>query len=1561
MPVSSSPPVWVPLANAVNAQFASRPTLESVTRQMFAAALTEKYPSLSFDLAHVRLATPREGGGWELTLLMPLVLNYLANGMALDFRPIHNQNYFLSDESGNWLEPAQGSLDMQAIKALIQELPWSVPIGLQNALSDYWAANADTGVSRWRWFSDVLKDTLSMSALEQGNLSDLARETLNQVIQCPERDERVSRYGEDCAYVYCLESTLNSGDAVSLQLSTTLLLVRSERVLSCRPDGTVKDFSSLDAVIEYEGQRLSARYSTNEVRIKRYELDGNIFDAQAGLILNLQLERLGALKLPATVGQDVLQAIYQELTNPAQYVLGAPAPKHQSLSAISTHLPDWLLQASAADQALYRQYSLALASAKKSSQGRTFLSDIADIRSFAVDALQQQMRLDQAQFELDAPDDPSREALNPDDIVLSFLVVAGFPGTSGITETVVMSLTDLALKNLSGKPQGSLTLQHRLGLTLPVWLTPDYITQRTGLIEQVDIGRTYPQNLQTLLLSNTPDALKREQLFAEQLSVQLPLQALELSLKKENGFTSLGSRYVAALMRRDVAHRQVDNQPVVVRPLALMRKSGARPDVVNNMYVIESADMAVGPHVLYRPFYTHSLYEFSTRAALLEAIAAPGELQDSVLVWLSDVARPIYDNGGFQEPHYVRFGQGSDTSVLEVPQPAILSTDGASDELLQYLQNGKLMQFLYSGNARALVDQADRDSVSNSESRWSVFLEGGGLLFNTLMLPFLRGPAMVSAWLWTLAAALNKDIPALNSEDATTRELAVVDMLLNLGMLLFQMAPNSPPVRSLSKKLKAQVIRTRLPARVANQWPEPPPSKIIAGAVTLAGEVPGADSTLLDFSFASAHYRLTPSQRASLSRFEVLLTVPLPDPMSQVPNKGLYVINGQWHAMVEGNLYKVSLEPEGVVIVDPSNSNQHGPYLKTDGDGHWSLDLRLRLFGGMPLKRVDAVRQRKAQRVSELLNELDQFLTQESPAQHRIEVEGNIVASIRRDPKYTDAQRATFRERLYNLLKAQTDSYIKILESNKERTELQIPLAPNSVLSLMENVVNNGRKLVVLAELARGAVPEKWPQFQVSAGELGQAIFTDSLGHKQFIKDLVEINERTISGLELQETYLNKLYNLGAAGAEVYARLNSSRPESELNVLAIKDLQLKCLKLPSIKELTLGLIDSLDTVIDPLQEHVRTHAELNNLELSHSERLEVLDSLVEHYGQGLDALQCLKIIYSDELDWEYFDKLFTLLEEMYADVTEQLAAEIKPPPPEEQPLTFPKHTRTQPGKPKKQIIKTRHRGQLIGELKPSDEELPIDVVELRSEFDNQLLATYSKHGDEWDEVEVVKPAQQPQATRALAAIKGDAHKLLSMVDVHLKRADSYIKTTRYPEDIEHVLQSEAQRLDKLTDELGRAIQEQPDTAQQAASQKLMSDMRSSALRLTSRGKALRTQLSLSLPPTHGNLQYLLDEKLVQIAKLGDRVPLKGEKRDFIQEYAINNRDGYPLWYAHFHYAAATTPKLEYSVAHMKTKEQRKQSYYSLLAKAQGKQAIVDVHRGAIGKKLAERWFLPLAP
>ena len=1553
----STPPVtslWEPAVNAVRAQFANRPTLENVTRQMLATAINEKYPALKIDLSRTFLATPDSSGNWSLAPLISRVMDYLANGTALDLGPFYTWPHYLADEVGRWLGSPVDRPDMKVIEGLIKALSWDLPIVLQQALSDYWTQNSDTGVSRWRWLSDVLKDTLSIGAVRQHDVSDLARDTLNQVLQCPEHEERIRRYGEGATHAYCLEFTLIRHGAIS-RLNSTFMLVRAGLVLLCQAGGNVRCFPTLDTAITYEGQRISQVFAVDEINIKRYEVDGNIFDTQAAALLNQQLADVGALKLPASIGLEALLAVYQEITDPAEYLRDAPHVSQPVLKVLKDYLPDWLAQASTADQALYRRYTLDLARAKKNSAGQTFLTGIADLQAFAVMALLEQMGREQKRVEPRTRGHISGELYNPNDIELTFLSVAGYPGTTGIVEPISMTLTELALRNLVGRPQGVLLLRHRFGWTLPVWLTPDYITRKGGLIEQADIGRTYPEKLKALLLSQTPDALRREQLFADQLRVQLPLQALELCLKQANGLTPLGARYVAALMQHEVDQQHVEGVPVTIRHLALTRKPGARPDRVNNMFIIEPADMRLGPHVLYRPLYSPALYEFSSREALLQAICAPGELQNSVLVWLADTARPIYANGGFQEPHYVRFGMGDEFAPIETPSPATLSTDDSRDELLQYLHEGKLLHFLYGSHARALVDQADRGSVSNSESRWGVLLEGGSLLFNTLLLPLLRGPAMLTSGLLGLIAAVDKDIPLLNSADPVTRELAAVDMLLSLGMLLFQITPALFPERlRLPQGVRERVVRSRIPAPVAEQWPEPPAPKVTDGTVALAGELPRAASTTLDFSFASADSRLSPSQRLALSHLQVAYTVPLPPPMRQ----GVYVINRQWHALVYGGLYRVEKgEGSDLVIVDPHDINRFGPRLKWSNN-RWKIDLSLRLRGGMPPKRIAEMRQKKDQRTAQLKTELDSLLAEQEARLKEISISQAVMERAQQDPRFSASERARQRQRFDSILKTQLETYQQMLESNLERTELQIAIPPDTAAFLMENVIIAGRKSALVAEMDRDALYQKWAKFIVRGPELHQAFIADRAGFTLFVKELAEINERAIHWLELKERYLDELYNLGEAGGERFTRLSRFRSFEDRCVLCLKAMQLHTLRHPSIKIWDSTLLDSLETVLNPLQEQVRTHVDLATFEFSPSERLQVLDSLVKHYGKALDALCGISIVNADELDDEYFSKMIALVEDLYQTATQQLAAEIKPPAkPRKHP---PKRPSIQVGKPQKRVIKTRNRGSLIGDLKPPEGDRLTEIIEVRSEENNELLATYSQHGEEWEEI-ALTPARPPAAVRPISQAKGEARKLFSQLEDHLKRAESYKKISKYPQELEEVLKHEADRLENAATVLDQSIQALPVHLRLEVDQVLVTDMRSGAARLTHKAQQLRAQLSLELPPTHGNLRYLLEQGLVEIARPGARIKLSGDRKDFIQEYAISNKGGAPLWCAHFHYAAPDTPKQGYSVAHLKLWDQRKLSYNALLAEAQSPQATINVHHGLIGKDLAERWFLPLVP
>ncbi|MCE0463225.1 dermonecrotic toxin domain-containing protein [Pseudomonas uvaldensis] len=1566
------PPATTPfaLAQSVSLQFSSRPTFEQYATRMLEQAIKEKYPTLAFDLSRTRLATPdTDSRGYLLEPFMARVLDYLAQGTPVQFKDRNGRRSFLSDAPPRLLAPDDGKLDMNVIEKLLLELPWRVPIGLEDALTRYWNANIDSspqrdrqdGTSHWQWLSDVLRNLLHIRSLQQQDLGGQARQALDQIVRWPDREQRLRYHAKAAVHAYSLETRLTRDGSHSVLTGSEVLLIHCVKnatvLLLCSAGGAIQAFDSLEAFTRHWGTVIASRYVVDTVTCQRNEIGGNVFETQSAMILEQQLADLDAVQLPSRIGLPDLVALYAELSDPARYLLGAPRPMPETSARIAPLIPDWLKQASVIDRTKIQQYSLALASAKKRNQGRTFLSDIQDIKAFAADAL-----LGVLQKANDrSPAKAQASQYQPDDVRLTFSAAAGYPGTIGIVEKRTISLTELAIANLVARPGVDPVLSHRKGLALPVWLTADFITRKGGLIEQVDIGTTYPRYLQQKLLDDVPQAHERQRIFAEQIPAQLPLDALKQILNHENGMTRQGLALIEALLNPEADEQRVMGAPVVIRHLAFLRKPEAHPDTVANMFIIEPEDIATGPHVLYRPLYTPSLQQYPTRQALLQAIVAPGDLQQSVLAWMSDAARPIYANGGFQEPHIVRFYQGDEFSLPEKPAPATLAIDSVNDELRQFLRNGELMQYLYGSNARALVIQADRDSVSNSESRWAVLLHGGSLLFNTLLLPLLRGPVLATAWLWNLMANASQDIPALSSEDAVTRELAAVDLLLNLGMLLLQFPSlSAPPHAPLPETLKEQAMRPPAPRIIPEQWPAPAPPSIHEGRVALPGARLENTSRNLDLSFASAHRRLTAEQLARLQRFQVSRPASMPEPTKYGPYTGLYVIRNIWHALVDGKMYQVTPESDGsVVIVNPlapRDPAQNGPVLQPDAQGNWSIDLRLRLRGGMPPKRLAEMRRLKTQRAAELSKQLMDHYNQEADRQRALDIAQEVMTKVQ-EGNFTEAQRVEKRTRFYKLLEEQTDGYLKLLDNINEYASLDMQLPPDIIRALMENVINNARKAFLITEFDMTALEAAYSRFTRDYSTLQATVPGNLPDYFNYLDALSDINDRSIHWLELRDRYLEALLNLDAAGAQAFERLTRDRPLGERTALATKALQLPTLAALIFKDPESDLPESLHNITQLLMEQARSQSDLSTYELTSAEQMQVLESLIEHYGAALDAMQGMKALNAEEMDNSYFGRLFRLVEGLYQDASAKLAAEIKPEPQSRK--RPPKRSRTPAGRPQKKVIRTRKSGVLIGDLKPAGTTLPIEVVELRSEVDDKLLATYSQHDDVWDLVEVQRPAPQPR-TRSLKAIKGDARKLLGQLENSLLSAEGYKTRCRFPQEIEEILNNEANRFRRLDEELGRAFRasQKPATP---AEQTLMTQLSDAITRLTTQGSALRTELSFKLPPTDSNLRYLFDKGLIQVARLGERKALKGERKDFLQEYAVNDRDGWPIWYAHFHYETADTPKADFSVAHLKTKEQRREHYYSLLAKAKSPYAVVDVYRGQIGRPLALSKFLPLAP
>ncbi|MGF6208985.1 dermonecrotic toxin domain-containing protein [Pseudomonas frederiksbergensis] len=1564
MPVPSSPAAGAYteiIAHTISARFNTRPTLRSATASLLKDELLEKYPLLDFDPTRTLLAQPQPEGGWRLTLLLDVVLAYLANGITPVLSEQFGRACFLTNTAPVHLSTGRHEPDMQVIAEIILEMPSLVFVGFQEALRDYWDEPVDAGVSRWQWLGDLLNGVLKASAVRRSSTHTLHADILTELTRYPDQQQRLEAPGANgVIHAFVVETTLRKDQrSVTLQ-SPDLLVSCGETLLLCSVTGDIESFPSLEAFGRAWGARFEQAFVADAITWKRYEPDGNLFDTQAALLLNQQLEDLAALKLPAGQPLKVLEKRYAAITDVAARFMGAQAaPNPMLFQHIEASLPEWLQTAGAVDRMAYRKQVLALASLKQQTAGRTFLTGIDDLHTFARKALHTQMLADQ----------PQAPGYNADELELTFHVPVGDLG-SGYIEPVKMTLTELAIKNLASKPKGRMTIRHTGGQLIQAWTTEAYLLD---LVSRVNVGQGYPELIRTQLLADTPEARERARLFGLELAVHLPMQALEQSIKAEHGFTRQGYRYVEALMQRTEAERYVDEQQIVLRPLAFQRKPGADCDVASNLFIIEPRDLTVdGPRILYRPLYSPALLQYPSRQALMSAIAQEGPVQTSVLTWLSDRARPFYQHNGFNEPHIVHFHPGDEFARPETPEPAILLGNEAAEDWLAALEKGQLMNRLFDSNARALVELADRQSVSNTESRWAIILEGGWLLFNNLVLPLLRGPAMLVGWMLQLTHSLIQDLPALDSEDATAREQAWVDVLLNLGLVLLHVAQGrETPLSSDSQA--PHIAAAPLRRSVSNMITDPVVTQAAPG---LPSEPPGSGHTLLDFNLSTARDSSSARLFEKLQAVRVPWPSPLPKPIASGPFKGLFNLGGLWHATVGGLLFRVRIVPGfgEVFVVHPDHPDHPGIKLKTDGNGHWSLDQGLKLVGGGRKGRIAAEREKRQQRIEELNLQYEEHVQQQVRVQQRVNIADDLMLVKLQDTASTEQERTTFRKRFVLELDKQTDGYVTLVAGLKEKSQLTGQPVDYQLLSnVLENIINNVRKRIVIADFDREAANVGYSEYSSGTEQVYEALKSEGdvvVGrYFDFMRRISDINETMIESFEEVDRRLEELKQIPLLGAKAWQRLTIGRAENEMTALRVKVYHLIILRILSVKGLNNDTTLALEEAVDPLLILSRSHAELQTAHVYEpGDRIDVLDSLVDHYNKAQDALGSIGIFRADELEMHAFNRLRIIIDQLRIDAEQRLAQELQRST-EEQAQTSSSAgpstgiSKKPPKSPsattrRKKVIKTT-KGTLIGEIRPRIADQGGDIVDINGPLDDKPLASFHEHEPNvWVEIVEAREPAPSVISRPYPQLKGDARKAAAKVEEQVQKIEGYAKRASSPREIEEQLQREAKKLKRYADDLENHEEAPPANERDTA---FIGELRDKARVLDNKAIELRTRMTLDQAPTGDGVEYLLRHNELYVRAVGTRVQLKTGRRDFMQEYALLKTDNQPWWYAHFHYAALDNAKADYTVAHLKTKAQRYETYESALAKTQDPKMAIAIHHGVIGKSLAERDFLPLQP
>lgn len=1564
---------------AVGLAFASRPTLRAVVHQQLVQRLAKQYPEIDKNYPQLResreiyLCTrePEDLDTVTIKSLAEVFLEKLVSQTTFNFTGIALTNLFLSFTPTPRpiydRDPASGLdrlPDLTLVTDALNELLANVEPFLQRAQVDFWQARSRSGSTPLQEVGHMFKAALA-SGVEAQGLDDEQRNCIYALLAASNSTKWHNPSG--VPEVFLLDVTMASAEARYQQLLpdllVTLTLANRNIVLLCKPSGRIDAFDSLDSMAQNLSDGLALQYQLDSFGWDRYPITTDMFAMQGAVLLNLLLEGLEPVNGRHFSTVVELEQGYAALTDPASFFSAHPYRLLQ-LRQGESELPQWLRQASLADRLEYRARVLDLLVAQASSNGKSSLDGILDLRAFTRKSLLELMRADHL----------TEANYDADDLVLEFWLARGVAGTSsGSVEIKRLSLTEFAIGNLGSAKGARLEkITHKTDQQLWSWLTTDYLK---ALVQRADIGRTYPQYL-SKKLQDAEHNIERISLFAMEQASQLPLLALKAKI--DGALSETGYQRVVAFFRADSGEGQS-----LLAPLAFKREEAAsEADRVTNTFVFISAH-AAGNVVLYRPMSAEKPFqEFANQQALLEQILADEGLQQGILAWMSSDAQRVYANGGFQEPHLRR--PVLDTQLeLEPVQPAQLE--------LQGWQPGADTN-LYMANTQMLVELAERETISNAEDRWAMLLEGAGLLFNLLFsvaTPFLRGPVAVVAWLVQGALTVHADAGALKNGNEFEKSTAVVDLLLNLVMVLFHasLPKVEPPVAADKREIAVFGPGRRV-------IPSLPRVNAVQGKTFPRAALRGKADLELDFSWYGPRGLKSSSMDypRPLSSYRSATSLENHSPLSQGPYRGLYLLGERYYASIEGHVYAVRADAQGEQVVD--EQGQTGPWLTLDNNS-WQFDLRLRLRGGGPKRRVAGQQDVNQEALRKLQSEIGE-----------LDLKNNALAAQLTPQWASMAEHSSALQKLLNLrdsLQARIDQGDGAvgLGALVDSTSMKIAdkkslldTTRRALIDTLEQSINIDLKVEVsMKEL----LTPKFAKFMPQATAMPMKQRRGTV-RRQILRNYVLLHDELLLLARFDEVTAlrNQVVTLPAT-PEQTAAYNTYRARH----MAVVPLQLRLLEV--MEKLDVLLIDTLtdgtitydgkqeqvhsivgQRSVTTLQLRIGQIADLAELSLERlsgadeqtlvstndyligksvsgagstldelisgnftsEETISGLQSVQREYANALtmvDYLERFGGVAVNKQALNYYKEQVRLVK---ATAELELEAAVR-----EQQWKTPLPFKRLPYKPRtgmRRVVHLRGGKTLVGE---ETQLLGEPVVEQRDPVSKKVLGTYHQQGDVWVEVvEATLPVESAPVTASeRAQARTQASRLNNEVAGVIALAKRYIASNE-PHSLSFVIERHVEKLQRVE----RMLEGTDAAANDSA---LRATVEQSISHLNERKRTLLKTLHLaSSRPTGESLAYLHAERQITIARTVERKRLAAD--DYLDVYEVRKAQGpvrgSGLWEVHLHYSSQAANRRQFSKGHLKLWAERTWGRETQLQAAKTNQQFLEIYRADLKASQLER-------
>lgn len=1515
-----------PSAENILTQLVTGPSIREVAATALGPALNALYPQLKIDPTLATVVTPTwiETGGDVVpgsNLYESLTDVLVRIGLSGSTVTLIDGEHFLTPQPGVD-PPAQLPVNITAIGSMINTLASQLFIAYQQQQLDYWNQETSPSTPRWHQLSQALQDLWNLDEATDWDADQKAM--ARAVFTHPDRATR--RPQDKYLTKACLIDTERTANAVTEHLrvmdiavfvgtlgTRTLVLTHS----------IAKGFKHYDSVAAL-GETLFAHSGTSStgqtLQWRLYEPEGNFFHHQACALIALEAEAIGTFNAFRSTAPTSLSPQISAAAKSFSEFEALPTSRFNKVQGLLT---GWLNNASSADLTRYSRHLMDLAQLREQDAGKTFDEGIASLPEFALQTLREQM----------IKDHPAAARLNLEDVQISItsVFVLGAVVIPGKTQTVTLSLIELALQNLIAVPLGNKTVQYKNGDPVPVWMTPAYLE---NLVTQVDIGAVYPALIKRKLLDDSQETVRRQALYTRHLRTQLPLQALQHKIRGEAGVDERGYQYVNAALQQNAADRRVNGQEIVIRPLAFITgdRADSNGDEVANMFVIGPKSPDQGPCLLYRPLLVPSLTQYPNEANLLYAIKHEKPLRQSVLAWLADDVR-------FNYSQYVFCGELPSvwtlTQLLVDPTSA-LAKMGAVSLSAAALDDASLAP-LFKANANAMMTLADRQSVSNAQARWATFKHGAWMLFN-VALPFLGRTAGVAAWIWQIMDDLQQITDAKENDDSESAWSALTDLLLTLGMVLaHRAAARHKPVSRLAGKVEPPVATeskpeqkitvTRLPD--LNQLPHTHETSLHAVA-TLP---PTALGTLLD-ELAIAE----PKDRVAASS-------------APGPHQHLNSLNGKWYAKVGQRWFEVTLNDNNdVQIIDSRQSpTRTGPLLVKNARGEWFIDTRLRLrAGGRERQRLE---QQNSQRQAELKQQMIAFEGQTKSRETELkEAEKNAKA-----PTATDTHRRVYLEML--------DAQMAFISTNIEQMK-----AFNA-----REAIPNFRKAMISRLDIQLSLLEKWfshqrpvfeNQMRLSLDLLDTPSTENTQAARQTYQQTSDLTAGYIQKIEFAHSRFEQLNLLGKEAVEVIRDVKANMPSFDLQDLKLFQITLgQELCLDTSVAATHEARPALETVVENAALAIQASLDLAADEevLRLPERIEGLSDLVEQLAITDQRIIDLPGEFPGQFLQPSLDLMRQRIDAFQQRTAKHLASLLR----ERQALEPQPGPSRLPTVTAKRIIKTRYNGTVFGQLRADSVADGSELLDVTSTLTGKVISTFhEKTPGVWVErvaAKAVSPVVVPPDLSA-SLVQGQA--LLDGLEAFIRRTDAHSKgPRRIPVEIEEMFHQQAHRLQEVARAIDEAliasnsVDDGPGSAVTLAKQ-----LNDEATRLYSQGRTTRISMTKLQPPTAERVQWLQSEGQVDIVKNPGRRLLKSRKKDYLEEYEVRDHTSKNvLWYAHFHYSEPASPAQTFTAAHLKTLQQRLLGGAFEARSANDDLHAISIYRSEISPQLATALFFAKVP